>query len=85
MAENPDRPIYQINPVGISQPGYWVFNGRISLRDLDIGGVSTELALWGRNLSNEKARSFQLNLNDIFLSANYIPARTYGLDLTVQF
>ena len=85
MAENPDRPIYKINPAGISQPAYWVVNGRVSLRDLDLGGVKTELAVWGRNLNNAKARSFELNLNDIFLSANYIPARSYGLDLTIQF
>ncbi len=85
FAENPNRPIYKIAPAGIEEPAYWVLNGRVALRDFDLGGVKTQVALWGRNLTDKRAKSFELNLSDILLSANYIPARSYGVDLTIEF
>ena len=82
---NPDRPEYQTWAAGIREvPSYWVFNGRIALKDLDLGGVKTELAAWGRNLTDNRSANYALNFG-IMGAANYIPARTYGLDLTVQF
>ncbi len=65
-------------------PSYWVFNSRIALKELDIGGIDTELAFWGKNLTNNKSINYALSLG-FAGAANYIPARTYGLDLTVQF
>jgi len=65
-------------------PSYWVFNGRVALKELDIGGIDTELALWGKNLANNKSINYALSLG-FAGSANYIPARTFGVDLTAEF
>lgn len=82
---NPDDPSHQTWAANIREvPAYWVFNGRLALKELDLGGVETELALWGRNLANNKSASYALNLGFIG-GVNYIPARTYGLDLMIQF
>jgi len=82
---NPDHPSHQTWAANIREvPAYWVFNGRLALKELDLGGVETELALWGRNLANNRSASYALNLGFIG-GVNYIPARTYGLDLMIQF
>ena len=64
---------------------YWLLNGRIALRDIDIGGALFELAAWGRNLSDVREKTFALPILGLLGSANFIPARTYGLDLSVKF
>lgn len=64
--------------------GYWTFNSRISLRHLKIGPLETELAVWGKNLSDRKDITTAL-YTPLATSASYVPARTYGLDLTVEF
>jgi iron complex outermembrane recepter protein len=88
LAQNPDLLFYKTIGQSIEKvPAYWLLNGRIALRDLDIGGVKTELAVWGKNLTDEKAVAFALGILQppLLASANYIPARTYGVDLTIQF
>lgn len=86
LMQNPDLPAYSTFATGMREvPAYWLLNGRVALRDFDLGGIRTELAVWGRNLTNERALSFALNLNNIIASGNYIPARTYGVDLTIEF
>lgn len=64
---------------------YWVVNGRLSLRDLKIGGVNTELALWGKNLFDNRSADFGLILFNQIAAENFIPARSYGMDLIVKF
>ena len=61
-----------------------MFNSRISLKNIEIGGVNAELAAWGKNLTDDRSANYSLNLG-LIAAANYIPARTYGLDLTVEF
>ncbi|HEX7852462.1 MAG TPA: TonB-dependent receptor [Sphingobium sp.] len=62
-------------------PAYWTINSRVALRNLDISGVKAELAVWGRNLGNQKMPVFAL-INDAFgANATFMPARTYGLEL----
>ncbi|RYG32060.1 MAG: TonB-dependent receptor, partial [Burkholderiales bacterium] len=85
FADNPGRAIYQVAPALLGQSAYLLVNGRVALRDLDLGGVKTQVAVWGKNLTNERAITFALNLSDIFGAANYIPARAYGMDLTIEF
>jgi iron complex outermembrane receptor protein len=85
FAENPDRPMYKIAPTLLEEPAYLLVNGRVALRDIDLDGVKTQFAVWGKNLTNERAKTFVLNLSDIFGAANYIPARAYGVDLTIEF
>ena len=64
---------------------YWLLNGRVSLRDINIAGAKFELAAWGRNLSDVREKTFALPILNLLGSANFIPARTYGLDFTVKF
>ena len=64
---------------------YWLLNGRVALRDIDIGGARFELAAWGRNLTDVREKTFALPILGLLGSANFIPARTYGLDLSVKF
>ncbi len=67
------------------QPGYWIVNGRLALRDIELGGAKAEIAAWGKNINNSRASNTGLNLFNTLVSRNYVPARTYGLDLSVQF
>jgi iron complex outermembrane receptor protein len=83
---SPDAPIYSTFGAPIrAKPAYWLINGRVALRDLNFGGINTELAVWAKNLTDQKVLSAGLNLANIFASANFIPARTYGADLTIRF
>lgn len=82
----PNAPIYSTFGAPIrGTPAYWRINGRVALRDLDLGGIRTELAGWVKNLTDERALNSGLNLSGILASANFIPARTYGVDLTIRF
>lgn len=85
LAFDPADPTYQTFAAGVREiPSYWVFNGRVALKDLDLGGIKTQIAAWGRNLSDNRSANYGLNLG-VVAAANYIPARTYGMDLTIQF
>lgn len=86
LTTNPNAAVYSSFAAAIREtPSYWVINGRVALRDLDIGGVNTELAVWGKNLTNSRALNSGLNLGGVLASASFIPARTYGVDLTIKF
>ncbi|TZG27875.1 TonB-dependent receptor [Sphingomonas montanisoli] len=65
-------------------PGYWLVNGRIALQGISMGGSKATLALWGRNLFDTKQVSYAPSLV-YAISADYERARTYGVDLTVEF
>lgn len=85
LAPNPTTPEYQTFAAGIQEvPSYWVFNSRIALKNIEIGGVNAEIAAWGKNLTDDRSANYSLNLG-LIAAANYIPARTYGVDLTVEF
>jgi iron complex outermembrane receptor protein len=64
---------------------YWVVNGRVSLRDVGIGGAKAEVGFWVKNLNNARASTFALNLFNTLATANFIPARTYGIDLILEY
>ena len=87
LAQNPDQPIYVANPNFREVPAYWLLNSRIALRNFRVAGVKTELALWGKNLTDRKSGSFPGDYS-LFTGIgvlNFIPARSYGLDLTISF
>ena len=86
FAQNPRQLVFSTYGVGIKEEDpFWLVNGRIALRDLEIGGVNTELAVWGKNIFDETAKTFVLDIGSTFATANFIPARAYGLDFTVRF
>ena len=63
---------------------YWIVNGRLELKGFELGGVSGSVALWGRNLFDNKS----VNLANTIITtvvADYERARTFGVDLSVQF
>jgi iron complex outermembrane recepter protein len=62
----------------------WRVNGRIALAGFLLGDKRAELALWGRNLLNDTPITVANSLGFIY-SANYEHARTYGVDLIVDF
>ncbi len=68
----------------LAAPGHWKVNARAALKNVDIGGVQAEFAVWGRNLTNTQYRT-----STLFLpwgnSATYEPPRTYGADVTIEF
>ena len=60
-------------------------NARIALRNMEIGGIKPELAGWDRNLTQNREATFALQTLRMLGSANYVPARTIGADLTIEF
>jgi iron complex outermembrane recepter protein len=71
-------------PYIINIPSHWKLNGRIALKHLSIGGASAELAVWGKNLTDRKYANSYLFLRQ-GSAANYDPARTFGVELGVEF
>ena len=68
----------------IVSPGHIKLNGRIALKDLNIGSSKAELAVWGRNLTDADYSNSNLFL-PTGTAVNYDPARTYGVELSIQF
>lgn len=81
---NPDRDVASFASVGTVGP-VWMLNGRLALRNVDLGGVKTELGLWGRNLTDNRKPNFGLTINNTLQTANYPDARSYGVDLIISF
>jgi iron complex outermembrane receptor protein len=70
-------------------PASWLVNGRMGLSGFEIGGAKAEVAVWGKNIfDNNKIVQFSgLDLGAVGYIAPviYERARTFGVDLTVQF
>jgi iron complex outermembrane receptor protein len=84
MDTNPNRdvPAYAVLEFA---PAAWTVNARAAIKDIELGEVTAELAVWGRNLTNDRSRTFQLINSNFQAAANFVPARTYGVDLNVEF
>jgi iron complex outermembrane receptor protein len=65
-------------------PAAWIVNGRISLDEIDLGRAKGSLALWARNLLDDKSPRYTIALG-VAVAASYERARTVGLDFTVEF
>ncbi len=67
----------------IAQGDYWLLNGRIQVAELPAPSGTFELALWGRNLLDQKYRIFGIDFNTLGYAGNtYGAPRTFGADLT---
>jgi iron complex outermembrane recepter protein len=84
MAANPDIQIFDFNRNSQKVDGYWTINARMALKHIPLGPIDAELAVWGKNLTDRKDITTTL-YTPFATSASYVPARTYGLDLTVEF
>ena len=82
---NPIRQVaLGVSPQYLSSPGHWRINSRAALKNIQLGGVTAELAVWGRNLANKRYANSTLFL-PFSVAANYDPKRTYCMDLTIEF
>jgi iron complex outermembrane receptor protein len=68
----------------ITIPKHWVFNGRISLKDITVGGAKATLSVWGQNLFDDKTPSYIVPLS-FFYATDYQRARTLGVELAMEF
>ena len=80
---NPDIPLPVFAPVEYS-PASWVVNGRVSLSDIKFGIADGTIALWGRNINNNKSAQFLTPVRPTFIGVSYQTARTFGVDLTLH-
>jgi iron complex outermembrane receptor protein len=65
-------------------PARWVFNGRAGLDGFKIGGAEAEIAVFGKNLLNNKRKTYSAFLG-LAVEATYLEARTYGVELSAKF
>ncbi len=65
--------------------GYMLVNGRVALRHLKVAGADAELAVWGKNITDRKEATFALALGALGASNNFLTARTFGVDLNIEF
>jgi iron complex outermembrane receptor protein len=67
-----------------TSPFVWLVNTRVALTDIDFGQVRGEVALWAKNLLDEDEIVQYVGLGPVG-SVIYEPARTFGVDLRVDF
>ncbi|KHK89855.1 hypothetical protein LK12_18270 [Novosphingobium malaysiense] len=63
----------------------WILNGRVALRDIEVGPLDAELAVWARNLTNNKDASYMLMFGAQNVNASFQQARTIGVDFIVNY
>jgi hypothetical protein len=56
----------------------------VALRHLSFRGANAEVAIWGKNIFNDRSIAFPL-IQAGFASGAFQPARTYGAELIVDF
>lgn len=70
----------------IASPGIGLLDGRISLANLEIGGVETKVSVSAKNLTNEKYRVSGIDFGALNFGTNtYSVPRTYGIDFRVEY
>lgn len=62
----------------------WLVNGRLSLMDIPIGGSKGQVALWGRNLFDNKKPNYAVYTPFVF-GTNYQRERTFGMDFVFDY
>lgn len=62
----------------------WIVNARAALSDVRIAGADAQIAVWVRNLTNDRSAAFTTGLNFAY-AANFERARTFGVDLGFRF
>jgi iron complex outermembrane receptor protein len=62
----------------------WVVNARLALRHLSMGPLDAELAVWAKNLFDDRTATYGF-FQAGFGSATFQPARTFGAELILDF
>jgi iron complex outermembrane receptor protein len=68
----------------VTSPARWTVNGRVALMHLPVQSGTAQVALWTRNLLDVKTPEFVTGLG-FANGASYLPARTFGVDVTFDF
>jgi iron complex outermembrane receptor protein len=63
----------------------WLVNGRLALEGFKVHGIEGSIAFWGRNIFNDRSPQYEIAFGNLFVSANYERARTFGVDLTLNY
>jgi iron complex outermembrane receptor protein len=67
----------------------WVVNARAALAGFDLAGADATVAIWGRNIFDNKqmmnGTGIPFGPAGLIVGAMYERARTYGVDLTLDF
>jgi iron complex outermembrane receptor protein len=67
-----------------TSPDQWLVNARLALSDIELRNARIGVSLWGKNVFNNRHISQYVPAGFVGL-AIYEQARTYGLDLSVEF
>ena len=63
-----------------TSPFVWLVNTRVALADIDLGSTKAEVALWSKNLLDNREITQYVGLG-LVGSVIYEPARTFGVDI----
>jgi iron complex outermembrane receptor protein len=67
------------------EPTTWIINGRVALRDIKTGPVTTEVALWVKNLADNKNTDYGFDFGEIGFATSWQHARTFGIDVKMEY
>ncbi len=67
-------------------PSAWVVNGRAAIQGIKVGAAEVEVALWARNIFNDKSPLYGWTVRQSTRGiSQFQPARTVGADLSLKF
>jgi iron complex outermembrane receptor protein len=80
----PSVPAYKAIQTG---PARWIVNGRVALQHIKLPHGDAELALWAKNITDNKDITFPLTFGNppFIASTNYQAARTFGVDFIYNY
>ncbi|WP_157105487.1 TonB-dependent receptor [Sphingomonas sp. TDK1] len=62
-----------------------LFNARVALADIDLHGAKAELAVWGKNVFDQKYRLYGIDFGGLGFAGNtYAEPATYGIDFRIK-
>ena len=87
LGGNYTSPAYSFDNEDVLNQKSFIFNGRVSVADIDVAKRKLTVSLWGRNLLNESYIYRRSNANRLVLGdyANFNAPRTFGLEANIKF
>lgn len=65
-------------------PAYWLMDARVSALDIPMGSLTGRVSIWAKNMTNEHQLDYVAPFG-LYIPGQYIPPRTFGADLSVEF